>query len=120
MMMNVAARDSGIEIADTSVDRIDARNTRITSTANSRPSPPSVDSPSMDSSMNGAWSNTTPTVTSRAASVADRSSSACCTACDTSTVLPSGVFVIAMPSDGSPSSRAAEVAGTGSPFTAPT
>ncbi|CNL21770.1 Uncharacterised protein [Mycobacterium tuberculosis] len=52
--MNVMSTDVGIEIAVTSVERTDMRNTRITSTAITRPSRPSVASVSMDCTMNGA------------------------------------------------------------------
>ena len=54
--MNVIRTDAGIEIAVTRVERTDMRNKRMTSTANIRPSKPSVASELIDSSMNGAWS----------------------------------------------------------------
>ncbi|MNW52443.1 hypothetical protein D3C74_299620 [compost metagenome] len=105
MTMNVTNRDSGIETAETRVERRDVRNSRITTTANTRPSRPSVARPSMDSSMNGAWSNTTSTRTSLASRAPSMSSIAVWIACETSTVLPAGVLVIATASAGSPSRR---------------
>jgi hypothetical protein len=50
--------DSGMDTAVTSVDRTDSRKNRITSTAITRPSRPSVVRPSIDRSTNGAWSKT--------------------------------------------------------------
>ena len=44
----------GIEIAATRVERTDSRNTKITSTAKTRPSRPSCASASIDCSMYGA------------------------------------------------------------------
>src|SRR5690606_2075337 len=120
MTTNVTSSDSGIDTAETSVERSDARNSRITTTANSRPRSPSVARPSMDSSMNGAWSNTTSTRTSWASSTPARSSTASCTACDTSTVLPAGVLVIATASAASPSRREYDVAGSGPAVTVAT
>ncbi len=114
--MNVTASDSGIEMADTSVDRIDIRNTRMTSTANRSPRPPSVASPWMESSMKGAWSKTTAVVIVRSSSMSATSGAASAPpiAWDTSTVLASGVLVTARPSEGEPSSREYDVASTGS------
>ncbi len=120
MTMNVTSSDSGIDTAETSVERSDARNSRITTTAKRSPSRPSVARPSMDSSMNGAWSNTTSTRTSWASSTPERSSTASWTACDTSTVLPAGVLVMATASAGSPSSRENDVAGSGPAVTVAT
>ena len=59
MPMKVMSTDTGIEIAVTRVERTDSRNTRITMTAKTRPSRPSVARLSIDCWMNGAWSNTT-------------------------------------------------------------
>ena len=56
--MNANSRDSGIEMAVMSVGRSAHRNRKITTTANASPHAPSVASPLMDSSMNGAWSKT--------------------------------------------------------------
>ena len=54
MPMNVMSTETGIEIAVTSVERTDSRNTRMMITANARPSRPSVASELIDCSMNGA------------------------------------------------------------------
>ncbi len=109
--MKVMSTDAGIEIAVTMVDRIDMRNTRITSTANTRPSRPSVVRLEIDCSMKGAWSNTTVNFV-----LLPRSSDSCgrswVTRCETSTVLPAGVFETAMVSDGWPSTREMPVVGS--------
>ncbi|KJL32795.1 hypothetical protein RL72_00147 [Microbacterium azadirachtae] len=52
--MNVIRTLVGMEIAVTSVERTESRNTRITSTAKTSPSRPSWASDSMDCWMNGA------------------------------------------------------------------
>src|SRR5215207_10524433 len=105
--MKVISTEVGIEIAVTSVARTDNRNTRITSTANSRPSSPSVASDSIDCSMYGAWSNTTVNVAPGfvVSSEDSRSGSRAVTAFDTSTVFAAGSFVTEMVSAGSPFTR---------------
>ena len=92
MPMKVRSTEVGIEMAVTSVERIDRRKTRITMTAKKRPRRPSVASDSIDFSMNGAWSNTI--VNSVPLPIDSASAgSAPCTARETSTVLPAGVLV---------------------------
>ena len=99
--MKVMSTDTGIEIAVTRVERIDRRNTRITITAKTRPSRPSVARLSMDCWMNGAWSNTT---VNFVLWPIDFSSDgiASCTAFDTATVLPEDPLKTATVIDGSP------------------
>src|SRR4051812_20476346 len=108
--MKVTASDTGIDTADTRVERTEARKTRITTRANSRPSPPSVARPLIDSSMNGAWSKTTVTVlpSPRAARTWGSRSA---TSELMSTTLPSGVLVSPTDSAGWPSTREYDVAG---------
>ncbi len=106
----MTSRDSGIDSAVTSVDRTEVRNSRITTTANARPSRPSVVRSSTDCSMNGAWSKTTvncASCPSACSSWGNRSS----TPWDTSTVLPSGVLVMATARLARPSVRAIDVVG---------
>ena len=57
--ISASTTDSGMETAVTSVERIDARKTRMIRTAKSRPSPPSVVRPSMALETAGPWSLTT-------------------------------------------------------------
>ncbi len=59
MPMKVISTEIGIEMAATSVERIENRNRKMTITAKKRPSRPSVASELIDCWMNGAWSNTT-------------------------------------------------------------
>lgn len=54
MPMKVSSTEVGIEMAVTIVERTDSRNTRMTMTAKTRPSVPSVASASIELSMNGA------------------------------------------------------------------
>jgi hypothetical protein len=107
----VTSSDSGIEIAVTIVERTENRKSRITSTAKIRPSPPSVVRSSTDFSMNGAWSKAT---VMSAPEPRDSSSSPIRSATwwEMSTVLPSGVLVIASERLGSPFVRAYDVGAT--------
>ena len=52
--IRVISSDSGIDTAAMMVDRHEPRNAKITSTAKSRPRPPSTDRSWIDCSMNGA------------------------------------------------------------------
>ena len=82
----------------------------MTSTANTRPSRPSVARVSIDCSMNGAWSNTI--VNSASGKLSLSSSIAAITPFDTSTVLAAGSFVIEIDRASSPLTR--EIDETGS------
>ena len=108
--MNVMSTDVGIEMAVTRVARMSSRKIRMMSTANARPSSPSVASDSIDSSMYGAWSKTTTSSTSepRASS---RSGMSARTPFETSTVFAAGSLVTAMVSAGSPLTREMLVTG---------
>ena len=111
MPMNVISTLVGIEIAVTRVARTDSRNSRMTSTAKSRPSMPSWASDSIDCWMYGAWSKTT--MNSEPEPIEScRSGSAAVTARDTSTVLAEGSFVTAIVRAGSPFTREIEVTGS--------
>ncbi len=110
MPMKVTSSEAGIEIAVTSVERIETRKTKITRIAAARPSRPSVASVSMERSIEGAWSKTTVNSVFEP-TFAATSSSASETACETSTVLPVAVLVIATASEGSPLTRAIESEG---------
>ena len=90
--MKVTRTEIGIERAVTSVERTETRKTKITTTAKSRPSRPSVANPSMECSMNGAWSNTT--VRSRPGTSPVSSAIASSTAWDTPTTSAPWVAVI--------------------------
>ena len=109
--MKVISTDAGIEMAVTRVERTESRNSRITITAKASPSRPSVASELIDSSMNGAWSKAIVNFVfwPRAFSSSGMRSR---TSCDTATVLPAGVFVIAMVSASSPSTREMPVTGS--------
>ena len=104
MPMKVSRIEVGMEMAVTSVERTDSRNSRMTMTAKNRPSVPSVASASIELSMNGAWSKTTVNAVPEPIAVA-RPGRVSCTSRDTSTVLPSGVLVTASVSEGSPLTR---------------
>jgi hypothetical protein len=111
MPMKVMSTETGMEIAVTSVERIDSRKTRITITAKTRPSTPSTARLLIDSSMNGAWSKTTVScvlLPSDSSMPGIRS----CTSLETSTVLPAGDLVTAMVSEGSPLMREIPVTGS--------
>ncbi len=101
--------DSGMDTAVTSVERIDARKTRMTRTAKSRPSAPSVVRPSMDFSTAGPWSLTTVSVAPAPRSLRS-SGSLSRTACEIATALPSRSMVTATASDGLPPVRVRESA----------
>ena len=109
MPISVTSSDSGIETAVTRVDRTEARNTRITSTANPSPRMPSCTRVWMDCSMNGAWSKTTVMAASEP-SWASSSGTSSRTAWETETVSASGVLVTARPRVSTPSVRVIEVA----------
>lgn len=109
MTVNATSRDTGMDTAETAVERHEARNSRMTTTAKIRPRPPSVARPWMDSVMNGAWSNTTLTLTPCASRRSVRSARASSTVRETSTTLASGVLVTPTAREGSPSTREIEV-----------
>ena len=102
--MKVSSTETGIETAVTIVERSEIRKMKMTMTANRRPSRPSCASDSIDCSMNGAWLKTTVNF-APSPSASARPGRASRTALDTSTVLPAGVLVIEMVSDGSPLTR---------------
>ncbi len=111
--------DSGMDTAVTSVERTDARKTRMIRTAKSRPSAPSVVRPSMAFATAGPWSLTT--VTSAPAPRSARScGSLSFTASDMATALPSRSMVTMTARLGSPLVRVRESAGASSCSTAAT
>ena len=109
--MKVINTDTGIEIAVTRVERIDSRNTRITITAKTSPSRPSVASDSIDCWMKGAWSNTTVSF-ELLPSAFSKPGMRFRTAWETETVFPSGALLTWMVRAGLPSTR--EMPTTGS------
>ncbi len=110
MPISAISTDTGIDTAVTRVGRIEARNSRMTTTAISRPRPPSTSRLWMESEMNGAWSNTTVVLAPwpRAASSAGSRSR---TSREMATLLPSGVLVTDRDRLSRPFVRASEVAG---------
>ncbi len=92
MRTRATSRESGMLIAATNVERRLRRKAKIVSTAKSAPSPPSRRSPSRDSMMKSAWSETLRISRSPSLS-ATISSSASFTACDTSTVFADAVLL---------------------------
>ena len=99
--IRVMSTDVGMLIAVTSVARMLSRNSRITTTAKTRPRPPSCSSESIDCVMNGAWSNTGVNAPP-APSEERRPGSASATSCETCTVFASGSFVTETVSAGLP------------------
>ena len=111
MPMKVMSTLVGMEMTVTRVERIESRNTRITSTAKTRPRPPSSASDEIDCWMKGAWSKTTVTLAPDP-SLSSMSGIWAFTSFETSTVLAEGNFVTAMVSAGLPSTREIELAGS--------
>ena len=111
--------DSGMETAVTSVERIDARKTRMTRTAKSRPRAPSVVRPLMDLETAGPWSLTTVSVAPEPRSLR-RPDSLSWTASETATALPSWSMVTETARLGLPSVRVMESALAGSSSTVAT
>lgn len=111
--------ESGMETAVTSVERIDARKTRMTRTAKTRPSAPSVVRPSMDLETAGPWSLATVRSEPAPRSLR-RSGSLSLTASEMATALPSWSIVIARARLGSPLVRVMDVASAGCCFTVAT
>lgn len=111
--------DSGMDTAVTRVERIDARKTRMTRAAKSRPRAPSVVRPSMDLETAGPWSLTTVTVAPEPKSrrMVDSSSS---TASEMATALPPRSMVTMTARLGSPFVRVRESAFACSSLTAAT
>lgn len=101
--------ESGMETAVTSVERIDARKTRMTMTAKTRPSAPSVVRPSMDLETAGPWSLATVRSEPAPRSLR-RSGSLSLTASEMATALPSWSMVIATARLGLPLVRVMDVA----------
>ena len=108
--MKVISTEVGMETAVMMVDFTLSRKTRITKTAKLRPKIPSVVKSSIDFSINGAWSRVVVTVTGL---LSPSSSSAIksVTPFETSTLLPSGVLVIATARDSLPLTREIEEIG---------
>ena len=104
--------ESGIETAVTRVERIDARNTRMTRTAKRRPSAPSVVRPSMDLETAGPWSLTTVSFAPVPRSLR-RPGSLSLTASEMATALPSWSIVTMTARLGLPSVRVIESAFAG-------
>ncbi len=111
--------DSGMDTAVTSVERTEARKTRMTTTAKSRPSAPSVVRPSIDLETAGPWSLTTVTVAPEP-SASRISGSLSATASEMATALPSWSMVTDTARLGSPFVRVRESAGACSSFTSAT
>ncbi len=111
--------DSGMETAVTSVERSEARKTRITITAKRRPSRPSVVRLEMDLATGGPWSLTT--VSSAPVPRAERSSgSLSLTASEMATALPSLSMVRTRARLGRPLVRVRETGLAGSCLTVAT
>ena len=108
--------ESGMETAVTSVERIDARKTRITTTAKSRPSAPSVVRPEIALETAGPWSETTVSSAPAPRSLR-RSGSLSWTASEMATALPSLSIVAMTARLGLPFVRVRETAVAGSCFT---
>lgn len=111
--------ESGMETAVTSVERIEARKTRITTTAKTRPSAPSVVRPEIDLETAGPWSETTVTSAPSPRSLR-RSGSLSLTASEMVTALPSLSIVAITARLGLPLVRVMETAVDGSCFTSAT
>ncbi len=111
--------ESGMDTAVTSVERIDARKTRITTTAKSRPSAPSVVRPEIDLETAGPWSETTVSSAPAPRSLR-RPGSLSWTASEMATALPSLSMVAMTARLGLPLVRVRETAVAGSCFTVAT
>ncbi len=111
--------DSGMDTAVTSVERTEARKTRMIRTAKSRPSAPSVVSPLMDLETAGPWSLTTVSLAPEPRSLR-RSGSLSLTAFEMETALPSWSMVTLTARLGRPSVRVMESDGAGCSFTVAT
>ncbi len=105
MATTAMSSESGMLSAATSVDRRLKRKKKIVSTANTAPRAPSFSSPSRDSMMKSAWSDTISIERSTSLS-ATISSSASLTASDTSTVFADDVLLTESPSASDPLIRA--------------